>query len=94
MEAASPVILLVKLPAPVPSDVLVLKAMVAPEAVLQQTPRAVTAEPPSVVIFPPERALEVLMEETAVVVRAGTVACAVVVKDNSAPYPVPVEFVA
>ena len=94
MEAVSPLILLVKLPIPAPSDVLVLNAIVAPELVLQQTPRAVTAEPPSVVTLPPETAVVVLIEEIAAVVKAGMVACAVVVNDNSEPYPVPVEFVA
>ena len=83
VEDASPVILLVKLPVPVPSDVLVLNAVVAPEVVLQQTPRAVTAEPPSVVIFPPETAVVELIEEIAVVVNAGMVASAVVVNVNS-----------
>ena len=47
--------------------------MVAPELVLQQTPRAVTAEPPSEVIFPPDTALVVPMIVIAVVDRVGTV---------------------
>lgn len=70
---------------PVPSDVLVLNATVAPEPVLQQTPRLVTTEPPSEVTFPPETAVVVLMEEIGVVIRVGMVASAVVVKDNSDP---------
>ena len=85
VAAVSPVILLVKLPAPVPTDVLVLNAIVAPELVLQHTPLAVTAEPPSVVIFPPEPAVVLVTEETVVVVRAGIVARAVVVNDYSCP---------
>ena len=94
MEAVSPAILLVKLPVPVPSDVLVLNATVAPVEVLQQTPRAVMAEPPSVETLPPEIAVVILIAETAVVVRLATVASAVVLNDISEPYPVPVEFVA
>jgi hypothetical protein len=85
VETVNPVILLVKTPVPVPSDVLVLNATVAPELVLQQTPRAVTAEPPSVDIFPPEDAVVLVIEEIAVVVSVGIFACAVVVNDNSCP---------
>jgi hypothetical protein len=44
--------LLVKLPVPVPSEVLV-PAVVGVVEVLQQTPRAVIAAPPSLVMFPP-----------------------------------------
>ena len=44
---------LVKIPIPAPSVVLVDKAMVGLAVVLQQTPRAVTAAPPSVIIVPP-----------------------------------------
>jgi hypothetical protein len=73
---------------------LVLNATVAPEAVLQQTPRTVTAEPPSVVIFPPDTAVVPVIEEIAAVVRVGIVASGVVVNVNSCPYPVPVVFVA
>jgi len=85
VEDASPVILLIKLPVPVPSDVLVLKATIAPVLVLQHTPRAVTAEPPSVVTFPPDVAVVMLIADTAAVVSAGIVAMAVVVNDNSWP---------
>ena len=86
--------MLTKLPVPVPSDVRVLNETVAPLLVLQQTPRAVTAEPPSAVIFPPETAVEVLIEDIAEVDSTGMVACAVVVNENSVPYPVPTPFVA
>ena len=48
----NPVSELVKLPVPLPSVVL-LSAVVGLEEVLQHTPRAVTIEPPSSVIFPP-----------------------------------------
>ena len=46
--------MLVKLPAPEPSEVFELKAMVGFAVVLQQTPRVVTVVPPSDVIFPPD----------------------------------------
>jgi len=81
----SPVILLVKLPVPDPSTVLVLNATVAPELVLQQTPRAVTAEPPSPLIVPPDEADDAVIAAIAVVVRLGIVAAAEVVKINSEP---------
>jgi hypothetical protein len=47
------VILLVKLPIPLPSIVFVLSAAVGLLLVLQHTPRAVTAAPPSKLILPP-----------------------------------------
>ena len=50
--AVKPVNLLVKLPAPGPS-VVILFAVVGFFDVLQHTPRAVTVEPPSLVILPP-----------------------------------------
>ena len=78
--------LLVKLPVAVPSEVLVLNPTVGPEVVLQQTPRAVTTEPPSAVIFPPDVADAVVMAEIAEVVIVGIDACgAEVVKLNSEP---------
>jgi hypothetical protein len=58
--AVSPVIKLTNGPVPVPSVVL-LFAIVGPAVVLQQTPFAVIAPPPSVAIVPPEVA------ETAVI---------------------------
>ena len=60
VPAVNPVRALVKLPDPVPSDVLVL-AIVGPVVIFQQTPRAVIAAPPSFVIFPP------LVEEVCVI---------------------------
>ena len=71
-----------------------LNVILAPGTVLQQTPRDVTAEPPSVVILPPDTAVVVFIEEIAVVVSEGIVASAVVVNDISCPYPVPVVFTA
>ena len=94
VDGLRPEILLIKLPVPVPSDVWGLNATVAPEEVLQQTPRTATAEPPSVDIFPPDTAVELVIEEIAADVRVGIVASGVVVNVNSCPYPVPVAFVA
>ena len=85
--------LLPKLPVPVPSEVLLSFVVGLPE-VLQQTPLAVTEEPPSEVTFPPLEALFVVIEDTAVVVTVGVVVEAVVAKLKSAPYPVPALFVA
>jgi len=65
----NPVIELVKLPVPVPSMVL-LSLVVGFSDVLQQTPRAVTAAPPSDVTLPPLEALVVVFEDTAVVLKS------------------------
>jgi hypothetical protein len=49
--------------------------------VFQHTPRAVTEDPPSLVIFPPQVAVLVVIEITVVVVRVGiTALLAAVVK--------------
>ena len=64
---------LVNGPIPVPSDVLVVKAMVGLGVILQQTPLAVTAAPPMAVTFPPQVAVVTVMSEMAVVVMAGIV---------------------
>ena len=74
MVAVSPVMALVNVPMPVPFIVLVDKATVGFAVVLQQTPRAVTAAPPSLLILPPLAAVVDVMEVTAVVVMAGKVA--------------------
>ena len=66
--------LLAKAPLPVPSVVFVDKAMVGFADVLQQTPRAVMAAPPSAVILPPLVALVAVIDVTAIVVRVGNVA--------------------
>jgi hypothetical protein len=76
--------LLVKLPAPVPSVVLLL-AVVGLAVALQQTPRAVTDAPPSLVIFPPLVAVVVVIKVIAVVERVGTIATVFVVNNISAP---------
>ena len=82
--AVNPVMLLPKAPLPVPSDVL-LFAIVGLAATFQQTPRAVTEVPPSLVIFPPLTALFFVMLVRAVVVTSGRAADAVV-KLISLPY--------
>ena len=86
--------LLAKVPVPVPSDVLVLKAVVGPDVVLQQTPRTVTVAPPSEVMFPPEVAVVDPMALAATVLSTGAVGLAMVVKLISSPYSVPTELVA
>ena len=73
MPPSNPVIVLVKAPVPVPSVVLLL-AIVGFADVLQHTPRAVTAAPPSEEIFPPLAAAELAIDDIAVVVSTGTVA--------------------
>jgi hypothetical protein len=62
--------LLTKLPVPVASEVL-LFAIVGLLEVLQQTPRAATDAPPSLLILPPLVAAVEVMEVIAVVVRVG-----------------------
>ena len=66
--------LLVKLPVPVPSVVLVVKAIVGFWLVLHTTPLAVIAPPPSLVILPPLLAVVEVIEETVVVVRVARLA--------------------
>ena len=73
MLEANPVIELVNIPVQVLSVVLVLNAVVGPVVVLQHTPRAVTAAPPSLVIFHPLVAVVCVIADAAVVVRTGTV---------------------
>ena len=67
MPSVNPLRLLVKLPMPVPSLVLVDNATIGDELVPQTTPLAVTGLPPSVMPVPPELAEDVVMELTAVV---------------------------
>jgi hypothetical protein len=71
--AVKPVMLLVKLPKPVPLEVLVVNAIVGLAVVLQHTPLAVIAVPPSMVMFPPNVAVVVVMPDAVVVVRIGVV---------------------
>ena len=67
------VIVLLNTPVPVPSDVLVESAMVGPVDVLQHTPRAVTARPPSETTLPPDKAELEVIELAAVVNSMGVV---------------------
>lgn len=85
VAAAKPVMALVNVPIPVPSVVLVDKAMVGFAVVLQQTPRVVTAAPPSVLIVPPLLAVVFVMDDMVVVVITGMVEVAAVVKTESPP---------
>ena len=67
MPGSNPVILLIKLPVPLPSVVLLLETVGLAE-VLQQTPLAVTEEPPSEVTIPPPVApVEVILDGLVVV---------------------------
>jgi hypothetical protein len=78
----SPLNALVNAPVPVPSVVL-LSAVVGSADVLQQTPRAVTAAPPSEVTFPPPAAVAAVIPVIAVVVTVG--ADVLVAKPTSDP---------
>ena len=69
MLGDSPVILLVKEPVPVPSDVFVESDTFRVNEVFHTTPLAVIGEPPSAVMFPPLTAVEVVTEPAATVVR-------------------------
>ena len=53
---------------------MVYKATVGFTVVLQQTPRAVTVDPPSAVMLPPLEAVVVVLDVIAVVVSVGNVA--------------------
>ena len=64
--------LLVKLPVPVPSVVLLGPVATGPVEVPQHTPRAVIVAPPSEVMFPPEVAVVLVTEEASAVVSTGT----------------------
>jgi hypothetical protein len=65
-----PVRLLVKDPVPAPL-LVVLFAVVGLGLVLQHTPRAVMAEPPSLLMLPPLLAVVAVMALAAVVLRTG-----------------------
>jgi hypothetical protein len=62
VPADSPVILLVKEPVPVPSEVFVESETVGFDEVLHTTPLAVIGEPPSAVMFPPLVAAEEVID--------------------------------
>jgi hypothetical protein len=82
-------ILLVKLPVPGPSEVL-LSSVVGFDVVAQQTPLAIIEAPPSAVIFPPVNAELVVIFETDMVAKVGTTET--VVNVRSFPIAVPREF--
>ena len=92
MLADNPVMLLVKLPVPLPL-VVWLSLIVGFCEVLQQTPRAVTEVPPVLVTLPPQAAVVFVILLTMLVV---TVGCdpAVVVNVRCSPYAVPALLVA
>ncbi len=83
--------LLTKVPVPVPSLVL-LPAMVGLAVVAQHTPRAVIAPPPSAVMVPPLVAVVLAKDVIAAVVRTGSAVS--VVNEILFPYAVPAELVA
>jgi hypothetical protein len=74
------------------ASVVLLLLIEGPVAVFQQTPRAVTGAPPSLVTFPPLPAVVVVIEVIAVVVIVGAEA-ATVEKLISLPYTVSVPSV-
>jgi hypothetical protein len=76
--------LLVKAPVPVPLVVVFVAPITGFAVVAQQTPLAVTAPPPSAVIFPPEIAVVKVSPLIASVVRVGTT-IGLVVNGTSAP---------
>jgi len=78
MPGDNPEIELEKLPIPVPSVVLEL-AVVGFCVILQQTPRAVTDAPPSLVIFPPPVIVVAVTADSVVVVMVGKIVTVVVV---------------
>ena len=82
MEGFNPVMLLINVPLPVPSEVWGPVAT-GPEEVLQHTPRAETAAPPLFVMSPPDIALVLVGEVMAAVVSVGVTGDAV--KDTSLP---------
>ena len=74
------------MPVPVPSVVFVDKATVGFGVVLQQTPRTVTAAPPSLITLPPLVAVVVVMADVVdVVIVASAVDVFVLVKLISLP---------
>ena len=87
--------LLVNAPIPVPS-VVWFPVTTGADVVLQQTPRAATAAPPSELILPPLAEVVVVIELIAVVVSVGIEIPGVVkvIKLTSLPYAVPALLVA
>jgi hypothetical protein len=94
IPAVRPVRTLEKDPVPLPSLVLVLRAIVGDGEVSQTTPRAVTGSSPSEIISPPLFAVVSVMAEIAVVLTVDVVGVKRVVKVSSGPYEVPKMLVA
>ena len=78
MFAVSPVIELVNVPIPEPSEVWLFET-VGLDVVAQHTPRAVTDDPPIAVILPPDVAEVTAIAEAAVVVTVGNMGMPVTV---------------
>jgi hypothetical protein len=78
-----PLILLINEPIPLPLIVFVDKAIVGLALVPQQIPLAVILAPPSFEIVPPEIAVVVVIDETAVVDIVGALITIVVFKLSS-----------
>jgi len=85
--ADNPVMLLVNVPVPVPSTVLVVNAVVGLALVLQQIPLAVMVAPPSDVMLPPLVAVVVVMLVGVVVVSIEVVGIMVVSLTQRTEYP-------
>ena len=83
-----------KLPVPEPSTVFVVNVVVGAGFTDHTTPREVTADPPSDVIFPPPFAVLAVIPLMAVVVTVGILAVTVVVNVIKLPYAVPELFTA
>ncbi len=83
-----------KLPVPEPSTVFVVSEVVGTGFTDHTTPREVTADPPSDVIFPPPFAVLAVTPLMAVVVTVGILAVTIVVNVTSFPYAVPTLFTA
>src|SRR5664280_640626 len=87
VTGCNPVILLVKLPVPVPFEVK-LSLIIGDGLVPQQIPRAVIIAPPLSVMFPPDTAVDEVIDETIVVVGVA-ISIGFVVNESSLPYDVP-----
>jgi hypothetical protein len=92
VTGCNPVILLVKLPVPVPFEVK-LSLIVGDGVVAQQIPRAVIVAPPLSVMIPPDTAVTEVTDETTVVVNVA-ICAGFVVNATSFPYAVPALLVA
>ena len=84
MFGVSPLIELMKLPTPFPSEVL-LSAMVGLATMLQHTPRTVTVEPPLSSTVPPDCAVVVVMLVMDTVVTVGITGSGMVLNVFSSP---------